>query len=150
MLLRYVVMVPIQLRSRPCKRPPTTQPRQLETRTRTRFRNAEVSPLLFGSAEPALHKAYPSQRWAARFLCQLAQKRFYPPSPRAELVPESLGPSACVSPGWHRGGWAHSPPADTQPLFRSLLRDVLPTAREGAVAKCRGSLGTAPSSARKG
>lgn len=99
MLLRYLLTVPAPLRSWPSRRPPTTQPRQLETQMRTCFRNAEASLLPFRSAEHALREAsvYQTQRWEARFLCQLAQKWFYPPSLRAELVSESLGLGAWIS-----------------------------------------------------
>lgn len=57
MLLRYLLVIPVQLRPWPCKRPPITQPRRPEMQTRMRFRNAEVSLLLFRSAQRALHKA---------------------------------------------------------------------------------------------
>lgn len=152
MLLRYLLAIPIQLRSWPCERPLATQPRQPERQTRMRFRNTEVSLLLFRSAQRALHKAsaYPTQRGEARFLCQLAQKWFYPPSPRAELASRVARASAWISSRPALGGRVQSPPPIIWPLFRFLLRDVLPTTREGAATKYVGSLGTAPSFERKG
>lgn len=105
MLLWYLLMVPVPLQSWPHQQPPTTQPHQLETQTKTRFRNTEVFLLLLCSA---LHKAYQTQRWEARFLRQLAQKWFCPLSLRTELVSESRGPGAWIpsraSPGWPGAG----------------------------------------------
>lgn len=119
MLLRYLLVIPAPLRSWPCKRPPATQPRQLETQTRMRFRHAEVSLLLFRSAVRALHKAsaYQTQPWEARFLCQLAQKWFYPPSLRAELVSELLGLGAWIS----SRASSEQPGAESTPCYSAAI-----------------------------
>lgn len=119
MLLRYLLTIPIQLRSWPCKRPLATQPRQPETQTRMRFRNTEVSLLLFRSAQRALHKAsaYQTQQGEARFLCQLAQKWFYPASLRAELASRVARASAWIS-SRPASGW---PGAESTPHYLAAI-----------------------------
>lgn len=97
------------------------------------FRNTEVSLLLFRGAECALHKAsaYQTQRWEARFLCQLAQKWFYPLSLRAKFVSELFVLGVWVSKTSSEQLGAEST-AVIEPLFQSFVREVPPTMREGA------------------
>lgn len=151
MLLWYLLVIQVQLHSWPCKWPLTMASSGGDT-SEDEFRNTEVSLLLFRSAEHALHKAsaYQSQRWEARFLCQLAQKWFYPLSLRAKLGSELFVLGVWVSSKSSSEQPGAESTAVIQPLFQSLLREVLPTTREGAAIQYMWSLDTAWSFERKG